>query len=67
MSCFEDDPKICEIVDCNEDLALEICPKTCRSQKICELADCTKPKSLELCPMTCADSSKENPGNENIT
>ena len=59
---LEEDPKICEIADCDKDLAVEMCPKTCKNQKICKTADCTKLKSLELCPETCADSPKVDAG-----
>ena len=62
MILFKDEPKECEIVDCNKDLAEKICPKTCSEPKLCEVADCTKPKSKKICPKTCLESNKENIG-----
>ena len=59
MLLFADDPKECKIADCTQDLAVELCPKTCSESKICKVADCTKPDSLQTCPRTCAVSTKD--------
>jgi len=57
-SISKDEDANCVIVDCNLDLAVEKCPKTCKKEPdMCKLADCNKPESLKTCSKTCSGSS----------
>ena len=56
------DPEQCEILDCTNDLAKEMCPKTCTEPKYCTAANCAHPKSIKYCPKTCTESIKEYSG-----
>ena len=62
-----EESRYCKIVDCTNNLAEELCPKTCSKQKFCKIADCTKADSMKLCPKTCAERPKEDSGKNNKT